>query len=67
MVFGGVSFAGDVLWLMCVPVPLLSISLAFTPTNPAVMNQATGKNSVLINKEVSFYDIEFAHIVRDVS
>lgn len=48
-------FAGDVLWLLCIPIPLISGSLVFAPTNPAVMNEATSKNKVGMNKEVSLY------------
>ncbi|KAL7641431.1 UNVERIFIED_CONTAM: hypothetical protein RMT77_008571 [Armadillidium vulgare] len=47
--------SGDVLWLITVPVPILSISLVFAPINPAIMNQATGKNEVLVNKETLKY------------
>lgn len=45
---------GDVVWLVCVVIPILSVSLVAAPTNPAVMNQATGKNSVVLNKQVQF-------------
>ncbi|XP_068236058.1 endoplasmic reticulum magnesium-transporting P-type ATPase isoform X5 [Palaemon carinicauda] len=47
--------SGDVLWLTCIIVPVLSISLVAAPTNPCVMNQATGKNVVLLNKQIFQY------------
>ncbi|XP_042882289.1 transmembrane protein 94-like isoform X5 [Penaeus japonicus] len=47
--------SGDVVWLVCVVIPILSVSLVAAPTNPAVMNQATGKNSVVLNKQMVRY------------
>ncbi|XP_057369494.1 transmembrane protein 94-like isoform X2 [Daphnia carinata] len=41
---------GQVLWLSCIIIPLLSISLMGAPTDPDVMNIATGKNSRKIDK-----------------
>ena len=50
------------LWLLLVIIPILSVSLVASPPNPAVMNQATGKNVVTINKEVgSFYFKSFGY------
>lgn len=47
--------SGDIVWLVCVVIPILSVSLVAAPTNPAVMNQATGKNSVVLNKQMVRY------------
>ncbi|XP_066939125.1 transmembrane protein 94 isoform X24 [Macrobrachium rosenbergii] len=47
--------SGDVLWLTCIIIPVLSISLVAAPTNPCVMNQATGKNVVVLNKQIFQY------------
>ncbi|KAK8379307.1 hypothetical protein O3P69_019293 [Scylla paramamosain] len=44
--------SGDILWLVVVIIPALSLSLVAAPTNPSVMNQATGKNTVLFDKQV---------------
>lgn len=44
--------AGQVLWLSCVAVPLLSVSLMGAPTDSSVMNVATGKNSRRIDRAV---------------
>lgn len=44
---------GQVLWLTCVVVPLLSVSLIGGPTDPEVMQKPTGKNQCLITTEVS--------------
>lgn len=43
---------GQVLWLSCIIIPLLSISLMGAPTDPDVMNVATGKNSRKVDKGV---------------
>ncbi|XP_050731549.1 transmembrane protein 94-like isoform X3 [Eriocheir sinensis] len=51
--------SGDVLWLVVVVVPWLSLSLVAAPTNPAVMNQATGKNTVLFNKQIFHFILRF--------
>ncbi|KAK7076247.1 hypothetical protein SK128_018931 [Halocaridina rubra] len=47
--------SGDVVWLVCVIIPILAISLVAAPKNPAVMNQATGKNSAALNKQIFQY------------
>ncbi|XP_063240300.1 transmembrane protein 94 isoform X2 [Bacillus rossius redtenbacheri] len=47
--------AGSVLWLACVVVPALSTSLVGVPTDPRVMQQATGKNQCVVNTEVGVY------------
>lgn len=43
---------GQVIWLTCIIIPLLSVSLMGAPTDPGVMNIATGKNSRKVDKEV---------------
>ena len=43
---------GQVIWLSCVIIPLLSTSLIGAPTDPGVMNIATGKNSRKVDKAV---------------
>lgn len=43
---------GQVLWFSCLIIPLLSTSLMGAPTDPTVMNVATGKNSRKIDKGV---------------
>ncbi|XP_071522630.1 transmembrane protein 94 isoform X2 [Panulirus ornatus] len=47
--------SGDVLWIVTVVIPILSVSLVAAPTNRAVMNQATGKNVVILNKQIFRY------------
>jgi len=44
---------GQVLWLACVVVPLLSVSLVAGPTDPEVMQKPTGKNQCSITTEVN--------------
>lgn len=44
---------GQVLWLACIIVPLLSVSLVGGPTDPGVMQKSTGKNQCSITSEVS--------------
>ncbi|KAK3883546.1 hypothetical protein Pcinc_012149 [Petrolisthes cinctipes] len=51
--------SGDVLWLVSVVVPALSISLVAAPTNPAVMNQATGKNTVTLTRQTLRYVVQY--------
>lgn len=41
------------LWLTCIIVPLLSVSLLGGPTDPEVMQKPTGKNQCSITPEVS--------------
>ena len=45
---------GQVLWLTCITIPILAISLIGAPTNPSVMSIATGKNLRNIDREVLF-------------
>lgn len=44
--------SGQVLWLTCITIPILAISLIGAPTNPSVMSIATGKNVRNIDREV---------------
>lgn len=43
---------GQVLWLTCITIPILAISLIGAPTNPSVMSIATGKNLRNIDREM---------------
>lgn len=43
---------GQVMWLCCLIVPLLAISLVGTPTDATIMQRATGKNQCAINGQV---------------
>lgn len=43
---------GQVLWLTCLIIPLLSISMVATPTDSTIMQRATGKNQCIINGQV---------------
>ncbi|XP_071444767.1 transmembrane protein 94 isoform X3 [Hetaerina americana] len=44
---------GQVLWLICVVIPLLATSLIGTPTDPKVMHRATGKGQSHVTLEVA--------------
>ncbi|XP_046427153.1 transmembrane protein 94 isoform X1 [Neodiprion fabricii] len=46
---------GQVLWLSCLIIPLLSVSLVATPTDPTIMQRATGKNQCLVNGQVALF------------
>ncbi|XP_021935663.1 transmembrane protein 94 isoform X3 [Zootermopsis nevadensis] len=46
---------GSVLWLVCLVVPLLSLSLVANSTDPQVMQRATGKNQCVVNSQVSMF------------
>ncbi|CAB0035951.1 unnamed protein product [Trichogramma brassicae] len=46
---------GHVLWLGCVIVPVLAVSLVGTPTDPSIMQRATGKNQCLVTWEVAAF------------
>ncbi|XP_016662636.1 transmembrane protein 94 isoform X2 [Acyrthosiphon pisum] len=50
---------GQILWLTCIVVPLLSVSLVGGPTDPEVMQKPTGKNQCSITSELSYYVIWF--------
>lgn len=41
------------LWMICLEIPLLSLSLLGSPVDSHVMTLATGKNSKVANKQVS--------------
>lgn len=43
---------GQIIWLTCITIPLLSVSLIGVPTDPAVMNITTGKNSRKVDRGV---------------
>lgn len=45
---------GQVMWLICLIIPLLSISMIATPTDPTIMQRATGKNQCVINRKVKY-------------
>uniref|UniRef100_A0A1B6CIN0 Cation-transporting P-type ATPase C-terminal domain-containing protein n=1 Tax=Clastoptera arizonana TaxID=38151 RepID=A0A1B6CIN0_9HEMI len=42
---------GQLLWISCIVIPLLSLSMVANPTDPAVMQKATDKNHCLVNFE----------------
>ncbi|XP_023719863.1 transmembrane protein 94 isoform X3 [Cryptotermes secundus] len=46
---------GSVLWLVCLVVPLLSLSLVTNPTDPQVMQRATGKNQCVVDAQISVF------------
>ncbi|XP_050541863.1 transmembrane protein 94 isoform X2 [Daktulosphaira vitifoliae] len=46
---------GQILWLVCIIIPILSISLVGGPTDPKVMQTPTGKNQCSITTELSYY------------
>ncbi|XP_033214958.1 transmembrane protein 94 isoform X2 [Belonocnema kinseyi] len=46
---------GQVLWLTCLIIPLLSISMVATPTDSTIMQRATGKNQCVINRQVTLF------------
>ena len=43
---------GQVLWLVIVIVPLLAVSLVGAPTDPSIMQSATGKNQCAVSGQV---------------
>lgn len=49
------------MWIVSVIIPILSVSLVAAPINPAVMNQATGKNAVIFNKQVSIASLSLLY------
>jgi hypothetical protein len=48
-----VLMTGSVLWLVCLIVPLLSLSLVASSTDPQVMQRATGKNQCVVDMQAS--------------
>lgn len=45
---------GQVLWMSCLIIPVLSISIIATPMDQTIMQRATGKNQCIVNGEVNF-------------
>lgn len=45
----GLFTTGHILWLVCVVIPLLSVSLLGLPVDPDVMKRPQGKNTVGVN------------------
>ncbi|XP_059477239.1 transmembrane protein 94 isoform X2 [Neocloeon triangulifer] len=46
---------GQILWLQCVVIPILALSLIGKPTDTQIMQRATGKNQFLINTDTIFF------------
>ncbi|XP_015590634.1 transmembrane protein 94 isoform X3 [Cephus cinctus] len=46
---------GQVMWLSCLIIPLLSISMVATPTDPTIMQRATGKNQCIVSGQVALF------------
>nr|CAD7588508.1 unnamed protein product [Timema genevievae] len=46
---------GPLLWLVCLVIPALSISLVGIPTDPRVMQRATGKNQYIVTTRVAVF------------
>jgi hypothetical protein len=47
--------SGQILWLQCIVIPILSLSLVGKPTDAQIMQKATGKNQFSINFDVSIH------------
>nr|XP_031837359.1 transmembrane protein 94 isoform X1 [Nomia melanderi]XP_031837360.1 transmembrane protein 94 isoform X1 [Nomia melanderi]XP_031837361.1 transmembrane protein 94 isoform X1 [Nomia melanderi]XP_031837362.1 transmembrane protein 94 isoform X1 [Nomia melanderi]XP_031837363.1 transmembrane protein 94 isoform X1 [Nomia melanderi] len=45
----------QVLWLSCLIIPMLSISMIATPKDPTIMQRATGKNQCTINGQIALF------------
>ncbi|XP_020292489.1 transmembrane protein 94 isoform X2 [Pseudomyrmex gracilis] len=45
----------QVLWLCCLIIPMLSISMIATPIDSTIMQRATGKNQCIVNGEVMLF------------
>ncbi|XP_076235188.1 transmembrane protein 94-like protein l(2)k05819 isoform X2 [Calliopsis andreniformis] len=45
----------QVLWLSCLIIPMLSISMIATPMDPTIMQRATGKNQCTINGQIALF------------
>ncbi|XP_076171841.1 transmembrane protein 94-like protein l(2)k05819 isoform X5 [Ptiloglossa arizonensis] len=45
----------QVLWLSCLIIPMLSISMIATPKDPTIMQHATGKNQCTVNGQVALF------------
>ncbi|XP_050421930.1 transmembrane protein 94 isoform X2 [Adelges cooleyi] len=50
---------GQVLWLTCIIIPLLAVSLVGGPTDHEVMHKPSGKNQCSISTELSYYVMWF--------
>ncbi|XP_044020998.1 transmembrane protein 94 isoform X3 [Aphidius gifuensis] len=46
---------GQILWLTCLIIPLLSVSMIATPTDPTIMQRATGKNQCVVNGKTTMF------------
>ncbi|XP_066585135.1 endoplasmic reticulum magnesium-transporting P-type ATPase isoform X2 [Prorops nasuta] len=46
---------GQVIWLSCLIIPMLSISMIATPMDPTIMQRATGKNQCTVNGQVALF------------
>lgn len=46
---------GQLLWFICLVIPVLSISLMGIPVNSEVMKKPLGKNQLVFNVEVNDY------------
>lgn len=45
----------QVLWLCCLIIPMLSISMIATPMDPTIMQRATGKNQCTVNGRIALF------------
>ncbi|CAL7933065.1 unnamed protein product [Xylocopa violacea] len=45
----------QILWLCCLIIPMLSISMIATPMDPTIMQRATGKNQCTVNGQVALF------------
>ncbi|XP_043281137.1 transmembrane protein 94 isoform X2 [Venturia canescens] len=45
----------QVMWLCCLIIPLLSISMIATPTDSTIMQRATGKNQCVVGGQVALF------------
>ncbi|KAG7210195.1 hypothetical protein KM043_011750 [Ampulex compressa] len=45
----------QVIWLCCLIIPMLSISMVATPMDTTIMQRATGKNQCIINGQVALF------------
>lgn len=48
---------GQVLWFVCVVLPLLGVALMGTPTDPDVMKKPLGRHQIVFNIEVSLRSV----------
>ncbi|KAK2583635.1 hypothetical protein KPH14_009573 [Odynerus spinipes] len=45
----------QIVWLSCLIIPVLSMSMIATPMDPTIMQRATGKNQCIINGQVAVF------------